>query len=143
MARDRIGQNLTQLDNCPHCGVANPNLMMQWSSGHLVPRATPGPQQIWAAYACTSCGGVLLAKGVDNSNVANCEIVRLFPESKSAHIDIPDPARTFLSQAYKTLHAPDAAAVMAGSSVDAMLRRLDTHKEPFTRESKRLLKNIS
>ena len=31
-------------------------------------------------------------------------------------------ARNFLQQAYETLHAPDAAAVMAGSAIDAMLK---------------------
>ncbi|MGY5800595.1 DUF4145 domain-containing protein [Rhizobium sp. LEGMi12c] len=31
-------------------------------------------------------------------------------------------ARRFLQQAFETLHAPDAAAVMAGSAVDAMLK---------------------
>ncbi|WP_225248311.1 DUF4145 domain-containing protein [Mesorhizobium sp. J8] len=46
----------------------------------------------------------------------------IFPAAKIAHEDIPDPARKFLQQAYETLHAPDAAAVMAGSAVDAMLK---------------------
>jgi len=46
----------------------------------------------------------------------------IFPDAKTAHEDIPEPARTFLQQAYETLHAPDAAAVMAGSAVDAMLK---------------------
>jgi hypothetical protein len=45
-----------------------------------------------------------------------------FPAAKIAHVDIPEPARTFLQQAYDTMHAPDAAAVMAGSAVDAMLK---------------------
>ena len=39
-----------------------------------------------------------------------------------AHEDLPDPARTFLQQAFETLHAPDAATVMAASAVDAMLK---------------------
>jgi hypothetical protein len=46
----------------------------------------------------------------------------LFPGAKTAHGDIPEPARTFLQQSYETLHAPDAAAVMAGSAVDGMLK---------------------
>lgn len=46
----------------------------------------------------------------------------MFPAEKKAHEDIPEPARTFLQQAYETLHAPDASAVMAGSAVDAMLK---------------------
>lgn len=47
----------------------------------------------------------------------------VFPDAKTAHEDIPEPARTFLQQAFETLHAPDAAAVMAGSAVDAMLKK--------------------
>src|SRR5262249_26226758 len=124
MARDRIGQNITQLDNCPHYGVANPNLTMLWKSNGWIPRATPGPQQMWAAYACVSCGGGLLAKGVDNSSGNNPEIAELIPPTKKAHVDIPEPARTFLQQAYQTLHAPDAAAMVAGSAVDGMLKAL-------------------
>ncbi|WP_169625150.1 DUF4145 domain-containing protein [Pacificispira spongiicola] len=46
----------------------------------------------------------------------------LFPSPKTAHEDIPAVARQFLQQSYETLHAPDAAAVMAGSAVDAMLK---------------------
>ena len=52
------------------------------------------------------------------------EVVDLWPQAKAAHEDIPEPARAFLQQAYETLHAPDAAAVMAGSAVDAMLKEL-------------------
>lgn len=47
---------------------------------------------------------------------------RIWPDEKIAHEDIPQPARTFLQQAFETLHAPDAAAVMAGSAVDAMMK---------------------
>jgi hypothetical protein len=46
----------------------------------------------------------------------------IFPGVRSAAEELPDRARAFLQQAYETLHAPDAAAVMAGSAVDAMLK---------------------
>jgi hypothetical protein len=46
----------------------------------------------------------------------------MYPSAKLAHEDIPPIARTFLQQGFETLHAPDAAAVMAGSAVDAMLK---------------------
>jgi hypothetical protein len=46
----------------------------------------------------------------------------VYPAPKLAHNDIPDVARRFLQQAFDVLHAPDAAAVMAGSAVDAMLK---------------------
>lgn len=61
----------------------------------------------------------------------------VFPEPKQAHEDIPETARTFLQQAYDTLHAPDAAAVMAGSAVDAMLKSLNyTDGSLYTRIDK-------
>jgi hypothetical protein len=50
------------------------------------------------------------------------DIEALYPDAKTAHEDIPEPAKTYLQQAYETLHAPDAAAMMAGSAVDAMLK---------------------
>lgn len=52
-------------------------------------------------------------------------VKEIFPLPKEAHQDIPEPARRFLQQALDTLHAPDAAAVMAGSAVDAMLKHLN------------------
>jgi hypothetical protein len=51
------------------------------------------------------------------------EAIAFFPDAKIAHEDIPEPARSFLQQAFETLRAPDAAAVMAGSAIDAMLKK--------------------
>jgi hypothetical protein len=66
----------------------------------------------------------LLAKGVDNQQAQNADIAEVIPEAKQAHSDIPEPARTFLQQAYQTKHAPDAAVMTAGSAVDSMLKQL-------------------
>lgn len=52
-------------------------------------------------------------------------VADIYPAPRQAHDDIPQPARQYLQQAFETLHAPDAAAVMAGSAVDAMLKKLD------------------
>ncbi|WP_162307534.1 DUF4145 domain-containing protein [Bradyrhizobium amphicarpaeae] len=60
-----------------------------------------------------------------------------------AHTDIPEPARTYLQQAYETLHAPDAAAVMAGSAVDAMLKvRGLTNGSLYSRIDEALSQNL-
>ena len=67
-----------------------------------------------------SCAGVVTVSGRPNDN--EFVLGPIFPDSKSAHQDLPEPARKYLQQAYDTLHAPDAAAVMAGSAVDAMLK---------------------
>lgn len=111
-----------RLKRCPHCAVANPTILVQMQP-HSIGRADGGPPQIWAGYGCTSCGGFISAQcQQDSQNVA--WIIRLFPEPAAVDGNIPDPARTFLQQAHDTLHAPDAAAVMAGSAVDAMLKEL-------------------
>ena len=124
-------QQLSGVRRCPHCSVANPMLVQLWMSNTFVPRATHGPTQLWAAYACTTCGGVVLARGRDNTkpnDPNNTPIAEIIPAAKQAHEDIPDVARNFLQQAYETLHAPDAAAVMAGSAVDAMLKECGLQK---------------
>jgi hypothetical protein len=77
---------------------------------------------MWGVFHCPTCGKAILGMGAPNETVSNAEVIEIFPNQKEAHIDIPDIARQFLQQAYETLHAPDAAAVMAGSAVDAMLK---------------------
>jgi hypothetical protein len=76
----------------------------------------------WAVFTTVCCGGLLLAQGL-NDGGPNAAIEALYPAARSAAVEIPDPARTYLQQALETLHAPDAAAVMAGSAVDAMLKK--------------------
>ena len=49
-------------------------------------------------------------------------IEALFPASREVAAELPAVAKTFMTQAIETLHAPDAAAVMAGAAVDAMLK---------------------
>jgi hypothetical protein len=109
-----------EIERCPHCSVSNPLLVEVWSqltqgSANQVPVG-------WGAFACTRCGGVSVASGMAGSGIDPRYPNKVFPTPKSAHRDLPDVARTFLQQAFDTLHAPDAAAVMAGSAVDAMLK---------------------
>ncbi len=120
----RLLEHLDGIARCPHCAVANPVLERVWYTTNRISRATPGPTFLWAAYRCTSCGGVVLARGAPPGPADAHAVTKIFPEQNSAHADIPAPARSFLQQAYETLHAPDAAAVMAGSAVDAMLKAL-------------------
>jgi hypothetical protein len=65
-----------------------------------------------------------LAVGAKGAAAGDARIETLYPATRSAAAEIPDPARRYLQQALETLHAPDAAAVMAGSAVDAMLKHL-------------------
>lgn len=80
-------------------------------------------QEVWTCFVCTSCGGVTSTRSKSAGDGTRV-ISNIYPEPKAAHSDIPDTARRFLQQAIETLHAPDAAAVMAGSAVDSMLKSL-------------------
>lgn len=123
MIYGRFDGQLDGLKRCPHCAVARPLMVPVHVSGRLS-RATEGPTRRWGLFKCSSCGKCVAACGCNGDYSENAEIVEIFPESRSAHEDIPEIARSYLQQAYDTLHAPDAAAVMAGSAVDAMLKEL-------------------
>lgn len=110
------GGKLSGVGRCPHCAVANPNLNKLWSDNWREYGETR-----WASFRCNTCGSVVTAKLIWN-DPNKLEAIALWPAAKVAHDDIPEPARTFLQQSFETLHAPDAAAVMAGSAVDAMLK---------------------
>ncbi|CAN5326313.1 hypothetical protein BH10PSE12_BH10PSE12_01900 [soil metagenome] len=124
----KLEQVLGGVQRCPHCSVATPLLARVWESGHGgTVRADSGNPSKWAAYVCFSCGGVVTAKGVtgDKINYAEAATVQtIYPAPPAVSNQLPETPRTFLKQAFETLHAPDAAAVMAGSAVDAMLKHL-------------------
>jgi hypothetical protein len=111
---------LEGVTRCPHCSVANPLLAQVWEGA--THSGNGGVQTQWAAFACTSCGSIVTAKSRLNQSLDRSLPFAVYPSPPSVHQDVPDPARTFLRQAFETLHAPDAAAVMAGSAVDAMLK---------------------
>lgn len=118
-----MGPQLQGISRCPHCSIASPSLTAVWRSQGPTPRTDGGPSQIWATFLCASCGSAVTCRAEWQQNWgATVKHSGLFPDAKTAHTDIPEPARTFLQQAFETLHAPDAAAVMAGSAVDAMLK---------------------
>src|SRR5260221_904627 len=104
-----------RISQCPYCGTGRPQVALLNEYG------TRGDRR-WATYTVTCCGGVLLAQGPENNALPNAPMERLYPEVRTAAAEIPQPARTYLQQAFGTLNAPDAAAVMAGSAVDAMLK---------------------
>lgn len=112
---------LKGVERCPHCAVANPLIVQYWAG--MTSNAI-GHQECWALFACTRCGSGIAARGPHPTHLENGWAEDTYPTAPKAHSDIPDIARTFLQQAMDTLHAPDAAAVMAGSAVDAMLKEL-------------------
>ena len=107
--------NPPAISTCPHCGTGRPQVALLADLGGRGHRR-------WAVFSTTCCGGLLLAVGPKGDHTPNAPIETLYPSVRIAAAEIPDPARRFLQQAMETLHAPDAAAVMAGSAVDAMLK---------------------
>jgi Domain of unknown function (DUF4145) len=116
------GPAIGRPEKVPHCSIANPHLVAVWSSPGPTERTDGRERQNWASYRCISCGSIVSCSAMYLGQ-PGFGFTGVFPEPRIAHGDIPEPARTFLQQAYETLHAPDAAAVMAGSAVDAMLKK--------------------
>lgn len=113
------------VERCPHCSVSPPLLLQMWRGGTP---STDGVKRQWGFFACVKCGGGIAAASGLNSALLDRYPVEVYPSIRSAHEDIPVIARQFLQQAFDTLHAPDAAGVMAGSAVDAMLKELGYEK---------------
>lgn len=105
------------LPRCPHCNIDNPNLsaVTEFETSD----SENSWYRVWRCYACARCGGVVTAstKKSEGSFVHD-----LFPESTSVSDDIPSRARSYLSQAVESIHAPAGAIMLAASSVDAMLK---------------------
>src|SRR5437899_947056 len=109
------------LRRCPYCGVTRPQMLPVWEPT-FIKGVGRFPGRIWGTFGCTSCGQLVLASGAENAQGSGVLVVAIFPGTLEASDELPNTARTYLQQALETLHAPDAAAVMAGSAVDAMLK---------------------
>lgn len=117
-------ENTLALQRCPHCQIAKP-LLSFCSLDYDNQRDDPR----WAAYICSNCGNVVTAMGHMESFAARggtghvTYVDKTFPDAKPVEEQLPERARRYLEQAHRTMgDAPDAAAVMASSSVDAMLK---------------------
>lgn len=111
------------LPRCPHCSIANPLLNQFWQP-QVAKRTDGRTPHLWSAFSCTSCGSVVTTRCRSDNVAGRHEILAIYPTPRTVDEDLPEIAKRFLQQAQDTLHAPDAAAVMAGSSVDAMLKHL-------------------
>lgn len=118
----RLGPQLGGVENCPHCGVANPVLMRKYQSEHQIFGANGLPASIWALFSCTTCGGGICVQGQPNERNSNPLAYAMFPAVWEVNGVVPERARNYLAQAHKTLNAPDASVVMSASSIDAMLK---------------------
>lgn len=118
----RLGNLLLGVTNCPHCGVNSPLLTCVWASDRPTPRGDERPEARWAAFACSSCGHLVTAKGCPGENVSNPEVVAIFPKVWEVDDVVPERIANYLDQAYRTLASPDASVVMSASAIDAMLK---------------------
>jgi hypothetical protein len=109
MADVTVGNTLA-LDRCPRCGIAKPLL-----SRH---NALNSKQGFWAMYACSVCGGIMLARAQgDGSPMLEC-----LPASPGIAIEVPERAREYLRQAQETFAQAAASIVMSAAAIDAMLK---------------------
>jgi hypothetical protein len=107
------------LGRCPHCGVDTP-LLKRVRDPFDTASSDGEKQRRWGIYACSRCGGVLLA-GFDRRS-GDAEI---YPDSEHSKIDdeLPEAAKRYLAQAIDScVRAPDGAVVLAAAAVDAMLK---------------------
>lgn len=116
------GTHLLGLPRCPFCGVAKPMLHRIWRSEAPLKASDGSEGRLWAGYCCTACSQVVTARGKLGQYKADAEIDAIYPDLPIVDAALPESAQKFLQQAYETLHAPDAATVMAPSAVDAMLK---------------------
>jgi hypothetical protein len=76
----------------------------------------------WATFKCTSCWNVVLVRS-ERGNESTVQIQDTYPSLPTVAEELPQRARTYLEQAVGSIHAPDGAAMLAGSAVDAMLKK--------------------
>lgn len=115
-----ISDVLRNVARCPHCGVANPLLSMAWKSDFLNDPDPGAPYgRNWAAFVCSSCNGVVLARS-KLGNQGTLQVENLYPEVPTVADELPPEAKRYLAQAIESLHSPDGAAMLAGSAVDRM-----------------------
>lgn len=114
----RLVNNLI-LNRCPHCKIANPNLVL--FTQHQTLDFGGKNRRYWGMYDCKKCGGVVTAY----SGAAKHEIVNYFPKQQEVSDTLPLRAKEYLKQAIESLHAPSVAIMLAASSIDSMLKEKD------------------
>lgn len=110
-------QNELKLVRCPHCNVVQPRLSSVWQTGTT--NHSGDKARWWVIYVCSSCGGLVTtwAYGAQPG-----EIMKIFPGASEISDSIPGRARSYLTQAKESQHAPSGAVMLTASAVDAMLK---------------------
>jgi hypothetical protein len=113
----KIANNkLNGLSRCPQCGVAAPHITRSsghWSNGRW-----------WLLAACQSCENMMMlrSKPTTSNTYEGAEIDEVLPRNEEVEDALPERARRYMSQALDSFSAPDGAAMLLGSAVDAMLK---------------------
>src|SRR5258708_38259 len=105
-----------EIERCPHCSVARPDLTSHQTlktNNH-----SGGFLRMWKVYVCSTCGGVVIAWSPHDGY----EVQEIFPQTASIDNAIPSVARSYLTQATQSVHAPAGAVMLAASAVDSMLK---------------------
>jgi hypothetical protein len=105
------------LERCPHCSVAKPNLVLQWTT-KTASHANRNHRD-WAVYRCQTCGGLVMCAGPDGAGLL---VTEMYPSVMSVSSDLPERARAYLQQAVETIHAAAGSVMLAASAIDAMLK---------------------
>ena len=90
-----------KLDSCPHCGRANPTLV-------LIQQPFPTQnfdgtnERWWGNYRCNTCGSIVTAWAPKTGNTPTTHSIKsIYPEAPIVSESIPDKARELLRQAQK------------------------------------------
>lgn len=118
-ARPPVPPMQLDLDRCPHCKVATPNL----ERFQVIGTADSAGKVIrqWAIYHCTRCGGVVTTAWRSHFQ-GSPTLLETYPSDDSLDGSIDDAAKNYLQQCRDSLHAPSGAVMLAASAVDAMLK---------------------
>ena len=118
-ARVHIAPRQLELDRCPQCKVATPNL--EKCGGITTADSARNDIRQWAFYHCARCGGVVTTVWRDHDQ-GRPTLLETYPSDDSLNESIVDVARNYLQQCKDSLHAPAGAIMLSASSVDAMLK---------------------
>jgi Domain of unknown function (DUF4145) len=122
------------LPRCPHCNVANPALVHQYSleaaPGRLNLMVRPGTSgYTWHVYVCRTCAGLVAGAAARMGSNAyfgqSAGVIPLqwiVPAPKSLDKNLPPRVAHFLGQAQESVASPSASIVMSAAAIDAMLK---------------------
>lgn len=119
-------------DRCPICGVAKPLLQFKNKLPYYANTIEDTHWLAWYVYQCSKCGGPVSVQvtgprqyvgDATKPHFAHVNpTLQFIPENQELSEVIPTQVRRFLSQAINSLFAPDGAAMLANSAVDATLK---------------------